>query len=290
MRAGEALPEARKVQTDTLELTSIEARHLDGALDLSRAAGWPHRREDWALSLSVSAGVVALDSGRVVGTALMTPFGATTATINLIIVDQQLRGRGLGQRLTAAALALAGDRTCHLVATAAGLPLYEKLGFKATQEIYQHQGFVEVSQPLVGFEWAEKTSLPDLIALDSLAYGGDRQALLGQIAATGQFAIVRRAGAIAGFAAVRPFGRGQVIGPVVAPDEEIARQLIRFVAASREGQFLRIDVPGDSGLSHWLEGLGFSHVGGGMAMTRGKSKSRPPKSRQTFALASQAFG
>jgi GNAT superfamily N-acetyltransferase len=278
------------VQTDTLELTSIEARHLDGAVDLSRAAGWPHRRDDWALSLSVSTGVVALDGMRVVGTALMTPFGAASATINLIIVDQQLRGRGLGRRLTAAALTLAGDRTCRLVATADGLPLYEKLGFKATQEIYQHQGFVEVSQPLVGFEWAEKTSLPDLVALDRLAYGGDRQALLGQIAATGQFAVVRRAGAISGFAAVRPFGRGQVIGPVVAPDEEIARQLIRFVAASREGQFLRIDVPGDGGLSHWLEGLGFSHVGGGMAMTRGESRSRQPRATQTFALASQAFG
>lgn len=278
------------MQTDTVELTTFEARHLDGAWSLSRAAGWPHRREDWALSLSVSTGVVALDGDRVVGTALMTPFGAASATINLIIVDQQLRGHGIGRRLTAAALALAGDRTCRLVATADGLPLYEKLGFKATQEIYQHQGFVEVSQPLVGFEWAEKTSLPELAALDSLAYGGDRQALLGQIAATGQFAVMRRSGAIAGFAAVRPFGRGQVIGPVVAPDEEIARQLIRFVAASREGQFLRIDVPGDSGLSHWLEGLGFSHVGGGMAMMRGESGPRQPQAPQTFALASQAFG
>lgn len=278
------------MRTEALEITAFETRHLDGALGLSRAAGWPHRREDWALSLSVSTGVVGLDGDRVVGTALMTPYGEASATINLIIVDQQLRGRGLGRRLTTAALALAGDRACRLVATADGLPLYEKLGFSATQEIYQHQGFVEVSQPLIGIEWAEAASLPDLAALDGQAYRGDRQALLGQIASNGQFAVLRRTGATAAFTAVRPFGRGQVIGPVVAPDEEIARQLIRFVAASREGQFLRIDVPGDSGLSHWLEGLGFARVGGGMAMTRGESGARQPRTPRTFALASQAFG
>ncbi|MEO8684174.1 MAG: GNAT family N-acetyltransferase [Devosia sp.] len=271
-------------------MTAFEGRHLDGALSLSLAAGWPHRREDWALSLSVSTGLVAPEGDRVVGTALMSPFGDGSATINLIIVDRQLRGRGLGRRLTTAALALAGDRACRLIATAEGLPLYEKLGFGAIQEIYQHQGFVEVSQPLVGIEWAETASLPDLIALDSLAYGGDRPALLEQIASHGQFAVMRRKGAVVAFAAVGPFGRGQVIGPVVAPDEELARQLIRFVAASRDGQFLRIDVPGDSDLSHWLEGLGFAHVGGGIAMTRGDVVSRRSQTARTFALASQAFG
>ena len=278
------------MNTETLELTAFKARHLDGAVGLSRAAGWPHRGEDWALSLSVSTGFVALAGERVVGTALMTPFGEACATINLIIVDEGLRGRGLGRKLTSAALALAGERACRLVATADGLPLYEKLGFRATQEIYQHQGFADVSQPLAGIEWAGAASLPELAALDDQAYGGDRRDLLEQIAASGQFAILHRAGAIAAFAAVRLFGRGQVIGPVVAPDEETARQLIRFVAASRQGQFLRIDVPGDSGLSHWLEGLGFTHVGGGMAMTRGAGVARQPPAARTFALASQAFG
>ena len=242
------------------------------------------------MSLSLSSGVVALDGDRVVGTAMMTSFGERSATVNLIIVDRQMRGRGLGRRLTAAALALAGDRTCRLIATEDGLPLYEKLGFSATQEIYQHQGFVEVSQPLVGIEWADAAGLAELTALDSLAYGGDRQALLTQIARTGQFAAMRRAGSIVAFAAVRPFGRGQVIGPVVAPDEELARQLIRFVAASRDGQFLRVDVPGDSDLSHWLESLGFAHVGGGVAMSRGNSGAQQSQRPRTFALASQAFG
>lgn len=284
------MPEARKVNTETLELKPFEARHLEGALALSRAAGWPHRLDDWALSLSVSSGVAALQAGCVVGTALMTPFGDAVATVNLIIVDRQLRGCGLGRRLTAAALALAGDRTCRLVATADGLPLYEKLGFSATREIYQHQGIVDLSKQQVDIEWSDPQCLPELIALDSLAYGADRQALLTRIGESGQFAVRRRAGEIAAFAAVRPFGRGFVIGPVVAQDDKMARQLIRSIAASQQGQFLRIDVPGDSGLSHWLSGLGLVHAGGGLAMTRGGSKFRNAQIPLTFALASQAFG
>ena len=277
------------MNTETLELTGFKPRHLDGALALSRAAGRPHCGKDWALSLSVSRGLVALEGDHVVGTALMTPFGEAAATVNLIIVDRPLRGCGLGRRLTAAVLALAGDRNCRLVATADELPLYEKLDFSATREIYQHQGIVEVSQQQSDIEWCDPQCLPELVALDRLAYGADRRALLMRIGESGEFAVLRRAGEISGFAAVRPFGRSLVIGPVVAPDEEMARQLIHCVAASRTGQFLRVDVPGGSGLSQWLAGMGMTRAGGGIAMTRDGREPSHAQTPRTFALASQAF-
>lgn len=97
---------------------------------------------------SLSEGQVALEGGRVVGTAFMTPFGRTCATLNTIIVDEAMRGRGLGRRLTTTALEQAGDRECRLTATADGLPLYEMLGFVATHDVRQHQGTVgQVSAP-----------------------------------------------------------------------------------------------------------------------------------------------
>ena len=49
--------------------------HSAGAWRLSQQAGWPHRPRTWALTLSVSNGVVALQGGTVVGTALATIFG-----------------------------------------------------------------------------------------------------------------------------------------------------------------------------------------------------------------------
>ncbi len=58
-----------------MQVGDIETRafrrgeHLDGAVRLSREAGWPHRLEDWQVVLDVSKGVVALDeTGKVVGT------------------------------------------------------------------------------------------------------------------------------------------------------------------------------------------------------------------------------
>ncbi|WP_353820534.1 GNAT family N-acetyltransferase [Mesorhizobium sp.] len=72
---------------------------------------------------SLSKGQVALEAGRAVGTAFMTPFGNTCATLNTIIVDEAMRGRGLGRRLTTTALEQAGDRECRLTATADGPPL-----------------------------------------------------------------------------------------------------------------------------------------------------------------------
>ncbi|WP_234818623.1 GNAT family N-acetyltransferase [Sinorhizobium fredii] len=60
----------------------------------------------------------------------MTPFGDTCSAINMIIVDESQRGRGLGRQLTSAVMELAGDRECRLTATSDGLPLYEKLGVR----------------------------------------------------------------------------------------------------------------------------------------------------------------
>ncbi|EKJ95865.1 acetyltransferase [Bradyrhizobium lupini HPC(L)] len=123
-----------------IDIQSFQPDHLDAAVELSRQAGWPHRKEDWALVLSISNGFVALENGRVVGTAMATLLGDGCATVNMVIVDEAMRGRGLGRRLMDAAIGATEKRECRLVATADGLPLYEKMGFVASGEVLQHQG------------------------------------------------------------------------------------------------------------------------------------------------------
>lgn len=278
------------MQTDIIELAPFEARHLEEAVALSHAAGWPHRKKDWAMVWALSEGRVALAGDRVVGTAMMTPFGETCATVNLIIVDQKMRGRGLGRRLTTAAIDLADDRECRLVATTDGLPVYEKLGFRRTHEIRQHQGLVAPIQAPRDVEWADGKDLKSLVDLDAAAFAADRGDLFAVLASEGQFAVIRDQGRIVAFAAVRPFGRGEVVGPAVGQNEDQARALISFILASRKGQFVRIDVAGQNDLSPWLESLGLGAVDGGIAMTRGGPGQREPATVQTFALASQALG
>lgn len=282
------------------EFVPFTEAHLDGALALSREVSWPHRREDWAMALELSHGVAIVRDGEVLGTALLTPFGENFTTLNMIIVAASLRGLGLGRRLMEQALAICGARECRLVATRDGLPLYEKFGFRATGAIVQHQG-VPTDLPIpIGPapRIATCEDLATLIALDQRAGGMNREMLMRAIFARGDFAIEERDGEIVGFAGLRDFGRGRVVGPVVARDASVARRLILHAAARHPSDFLRLDTDEATGIGPWIAGHGLAHVGGGISMTR--PGPRPVEAERTtaatvpdvttFTLVSQAFG
>lgn len=275
-----------------IRIVPFGAAHIPGACRLSAAAGWPHRAEDWALTLSVSEGVVALVADSVVGTALATRFGAV-AMLNMIIVDARMRGRGLGRTLMQAAMDRAGTAEMRLVATEDGLPLYRKLGFAETGTIVQHQGLAAVPPDAgqgIAVVPGGAADVAELAAMDLAASGLARGPLLAAIAAQG--AVLR---APRGFAMLRRFGRGQLLGPVVAADDATARALIAAAARRLPGAFLRLDLPQERGLSPFAESLGLARTGGGTAMCRGATPlpSAPAEGAvpyATYALAAQALG
>lgn len=278
------------MQASLIDIQNFEPQHLDAAVELSRQAGWPHRKEDWALVLSLSKGFVALENGRVVGTAMATLLGDTCATVNMVIVDETMRGRGLGRKLMQAAVDAAEQRECRLVATAEGLPLYEKMGFAACGEVLQHQGVPLATDKPASVAWVDTIDPAELATLDAQAFGADRAKLFAELAVRARFAVVQQQGVIKGFACLRAFGRGEVIGPVVAENAEIARDLIAFMFSERPGAFLRVDTTADTGLGPWLAQQGLGHVGGGIAMRRPKAEISADKKLKTFALTSQALG
>lgn len=276
-------PDTATLSQDSFQITAFEPTHLDGALRLSVEAGWPHRTEDWQLALSVSKGVVALAGGEVVGTALCSPFG-DVAAMNMIIVDARMRGRGLGRALMEQVIAFGGARELRLTATADGLPLYEKLGFAACGKVLQHQGIAQDATPELPVYTGDVQEMPALAALDLQASGLSRDGLLAVIAAQGE---VLRCGN--GFALLRDFGRGRVLGPVVGQDVASAAALMAEAARRCAGQFLRVDLPSDAGLSETATQLGLVAAGGGVAMKKA-AKTRAPSNYKTFALVSQALG
>ncbi|TKB16526.1 MAG: GNAT family N-acetyltransferase [Mesorhizobium sp.] len=279
------------MQQGEIELQDFGPDHIDGAVALSRQENWPHRPQDWQMALQLSSGAVALDDqGRVTGTILVTPYGADCAMINMVIVDRNVRGKGLGRRLMEQAFALAEDRPLRLVATADGMPLYQKLGFAPSGTILQHQGSIAQLGAPDGVEAASGDDLPEIKALDRDAYGADREALMDALAERGQFAVIRHDGAIEAYAAIRPFGRGEVIGPVIASSAEEAKALICFFAASRPGAFLRVDTDSRTGIADWLTEIGLAHVGGGVAMDRPAKKGPEQARPKVYALANQALG
>ncbi|RWC61886.1 GNAT family N-acetyltransferase [Mesorhizobium sp.] len=279
------------MQQDEIELQAFGPDHIEGAVALSRQENWPHRPQDWQMALQLSSGVVALgDHGQVTGTILVTPYGDDCAMINMVIVDRNVRGKGLGRRLMEQAFALAGNRPLRLVATTDGMPLYEKLGFVPSGTVVQHQGSVAALGAPFSVEAAGANDLPDIKAMDRDAYGADRETLIDVLAERGQFAVIRRNGDIEAYAAIRPFGRGEVIGPVIAGNIDDAKGLISFFAASRAGAYLRLDTDSRTGLADWLTEIGLAHVGGGVTMDRPSRQDAAQARPKVYALANQALG
>lgn len=275
-----------------ITLETMMAEHLDGAVELSRQAKWPHRREDWELVRSISQGIVALVDERVAGTTMMTHYGYDAATINMVIVEVAMRGRGIGRRLMDVALEKVGARTCYLVATQEGLPLYQNLGFVATGEIVQHQGKALPVDAPDNVSWAESSDHARMVALDRAAVGHDRSALMQLLRRKAKFAIIRVEGDVQAFAAIREFGRSLVIGPVVARSSGEAKALIDFMLAHHQGCFVRVDTNISTNLVQWLAGRGLACVGGGITMQRSVVPRRQdnPAHHRTYALVSQALG
>lgn len=279
---------------DGIVLRAMQEADLDAALGLSQAVHWPHRLADLQFAFGFGSGLVAERDGEVVGCAMSWPWGPSHATLGLVIVDPKCQGRRIGFRLVQALLAGLEGRSVLLHATAEGRGLYERLGFVRTGEVRQHQGTAQ-SAPLVALDpgWrlrpSDHADVAALIELDAAARSMPRGALMRELLAASDTVVLDEDGSCRGFAMLRRFGRGLVIGPVVAPDAVGAKALIAHLAGLSAGKFVRIDVDFDSGLTEWLESLGLMRVDGPTEMVRGPVPAPVPGVRR-YALVTQALG
>lgn len=259
---------------------------------LSQAVAWPHRADDLSLLLALGRGRVARERAGddvAAGVAMWWPWGEDAATLGMVIVDPARQGQGIGRRLVEAVLADIGPRPVRLNATEAGAPLYAKLGFRPCRVFRQHQGDVDVLPAMAGARLAEPAERAALGALDAAAFGAPRQGLVDRLLAEGEFHVLPEPAPVRGFAVRRRFGRGQLIGPLVAPDEAHA---IALLEAALVRGFVRIDVDANaSALGARVEALGMSVVDTVVEMVRGDWPGDEDPSRpRRLALAAQALG
>lgn len=280
--------------TDGIVLRDMQKADIAAAHGLSQAVHWPHRLADLQFAFRFGNGLVAERDGEVVGCAMSWPWGAAHATLGLVIVDPKCQGRRVGFRLVQALLAGLEDRSVLLYATEEGRGLYERLGYVRTGEVRQHQGTAQ-SAPLVALDpgWrlrpSDHADVTALVTLDNAARGMPREALMQELMTVADTVVLDQEGECRGFAMLRRFGRGLVIGPVVAPDTVGAKALIAHLVGISAGKFVRIDIDFDSGLTEWLESLGLMRVGAGTEMVRGPAPAAVPGVRR-FALVTQALG
>jgi GNAT superfamily N-acetyltransferase len=275
-------------------LRPLLANDLPAAHALSADVGWPHRLEDWWLAYEFGHGIVACDhEKRVVGSAMRWSFGAHLGTVGMVIVSPQHQGRGIGRSLMQSLLKEAGESTLLLNSTEAGQNLYEAVGFRVVGRVSQRQGIAAATlvvnqdasvRPVTEQDW------PGIVALDAVAHGAERGAVLRALSRKGMSTILEHKGHMLGFALSRTVGHGHLVGPIIARDDAAAIALTQPHIIARAGKFVRIDTPSLVGdFARFLEGSGLIEAGSVVTMVRGPGISSGAEAR-VYGLINQALG
>jgi GNAT superfamily N-acetyltransferase len=245
----------RTVRVKSFELTAKDINEVDVTLlhALSTGVGWPHRPKDWDFLRRAGHGIVAVDGiGRVFGSAMWFPHGREFATIGLVITSPRTQAQGTGRWLMEQVFERCGGRNLSLNSTDAAYHLYLSLGFRKEAIVYQWQGEVSPLPPVPVLD-GELKSLPsenveEIAALDEHAFGTSRQRLLALLSEGASIYILSRGGKIVGYSMKREFGRGHVIGPIIASNDCDATHLTAVHLQDLVGRFARVDTREQTGL------------------------------------------
>lgn len=249
-RVGIGLADMQKsVRLKSFELIAHDIADVDKSLlhGLSMGVRWPHRPNDWDLMLKTGQGLVAVDGiGRVFGSAMWFPYGDDFATIGMVITSPRAQAQGNGRWLMEQVMERCKGRNLSLNATQAAYKLYLTLGFLDEATVYQHQGEVGLELPAIPKPNGELVALsPEelekISELDFKAFGTNRIHLLQLISDTAEIYGLKLNGEIVGYSFCREFGRGKVLGPIVASNDEDAIQLTAVHLKNLKGKFARVD-------------------------------------------------
>jgi GNAT superfamily N-acetyltransferase len=166
--------------------------------------------------------LVADADGQIVGTGVATVNGPV-AWIGTIWVRRTHRRHGLGTALTDAVsdvATTAGARTLVLTATDRGRPLYERMGFdvQTWYRTMEAPGTGGGPEPTDGTDVRAfvPTDLPQMLALDRVATGEDRETVLTALAGPDGTRVLEAADrGVVGFVARAPWGGGATVAPRV---------------------------------------------------------------------------
>ncbi|UZF94849.1 GNAT family N-acetyltransferase [Bosea sp. NBC_00550] len=296
-----------RLKIDTFELTLLDIKQVDPQLlhALSISVGWPHRNSDWQMLLELGQGLAAVDEiGRVVGTVMWLRYEADFAMVCMLITLPRLQEQGAGRWLMEKAHELNEGAVFGLNATREAKRLYRSLGYGYEQKILRYQGQVTPERRATGMAThspkAEGLVRPvaasdydSLLRLDHAATGHDRSIVFQALLPGSSGQVLIRNDEIAAFALCRPFGRGHVLGPIVAASEDDGIAVSRPHVEAHAGSFLRADTPANNSVfTNFLieSGMQIHDSATSMGLGRAPFAPRSANGPRRIALASQAIG
>jgi GNAT superfamily N-acetyltransferase len=235
-------------------ITVLSPADLPECCDLAESRGWWREERKWRLLFAVGTVYGVRDGGgRLIGTTVLTRYGRTAAAISMVLVAEDHGGQGHGRRLMQRALTDAADAVVFLNATAYGQPLYDKLGFTAVGTTYTHIGRLSPIALSGRTRPAAAADLDAIMALDTEVTGCDRAELVRRLPGfTTRLRVAEDdGGRITGYAGMWDNQGTAMAGPVVATDEDQARDLLGDCAADADGP-VRMDLEAP-GLRAWAD-------------------------------------
>jgi GNAT superfamily N-acetyltransferase len=279
---------------------ALTAADLPDAEALVREAGWNQIVADWEIFRALGTVYTARSGQRVIATAATLPYGKF-AWISMVLVAGEERRHGLGTRLLKRCIAALNDQGCVPVldATPAGLPLYHALGFKETWGYHRlarpnavpkrddthPAGDGMIIRPIADADW------PALCALDAVAFGAERSALLGRLRGRVPAAelVAERHGRMAGFLLGRNGRSASQIGPLIAEDDDAALGLLARALPAIDGPVYVDFADSKARTRAWLADCGFATQRPLTRMLLGQTKGFGDTKR-TFAVAGPELG
>ena len=228
---------------------------LDGALRLTRAAGWNQLAADWERLLFLEPeGCFVLEcDGQIAASTTVLCYGNDLAWVGMVLTAPEFRRRGFAESLIVHALEFAESRkiaNLKLDATDSGIELYRKYGFMNECEIERWRRNPGPIEPAGVSPYS-----PDAV-YDRMNFGADRTRLLKELAKLGAASILEE-----GYAMGRPGFSAAYFGPCVAKSGAVARRLLHWFLADNAAQPVFWDLfPANKEAVRIAEEFGFSPV------------------------------
>lgn len=249
-------------------LRSMHYNDIDIAMQLKNAEGWNQTEKDWELLIGNPRNIclVAEYEQKVIGTATAINYSNEVAWIGMVLVDKKYRGQGVSKLLlTDLMKKLEQCKSVKLDATAAGLPVYEKMGFVEEYAICRLTNSSLKSSSGDKYELSpepvQAKDIQEIVKFDKLIFGFDRTSLIEFFIENypDKAWLLKRNNQIAGYALGRDGTRFNHIGPVSALTTNDAKILIAEALKNLAGQPVGVDILHDKeDLSDWLTSIGFT--------------------------------
>ncbi|WP_212934570.1 GNAT family N-acetyltransferase [Bacillus hominis] len=276
----------------------LKKENIEDIIVLSSYIGWDYNTEE--IETIFNSGIVYgvwNERKELIASAAIILYGETLASIGMVIVHPDYKGKGIGKAITHSCMnSVSAHVPIMLIATDEGKPLYEKLGFRAISYVSKYIcNSYNVNYTCAGNEEYmmnyKECDLEGIIKIDEDAFGTNRREFLKERIMQSEQCIVlkdKEQNVLAyGMSIQTP--ENKIIGPVVAKNDEMAMRIVHDLAKGHNGK-LRMDVSeGKDDFLKDLESVGFKkvHTPPIMMKNSGQFLGRNGK---LYSIAAQIFG